>query len=106
MAGRAGSEHLKEFVDALLVANAEQAAYICGVLWEVTAEAEVAAAVQAADAVPALLHVISKNMGGAKSGKSKGAGAALRTGICIPDPHLALAREEQAAGTFRLHCLQ
>lgn len=30
-----GSEHLPELVSALLAASDEQAAYICGVLWEV-----------------------------------------------------------------------
>lgn len=67
----AGSGSITEFVQALLVANEEQSAYICGVLWEVTAEHEVASTIMQAGAIPALLHVISKNLGGVKSGKSE-----------------------------------
>lgn len=56
-------------VQALLTCGSEQAAYLCGILWEATAEAKVAAAAQAAGAVPALLHVISRNLLGCKMGE-------------------------------------
>ena len=42
-----------------------QAAYISGILWEVCAEMEVAEAVIKCGAVPALLHVCSKNLAAA-----------------------------------------
>ena len=48
-----------------------QAAYISGILWEVCAEMEVAEAVIKCSAVPALLHVCSKNLAAAVT-KSEG----------------------------------
>ena len=41
-------------------ANDEQAAYLCGVLWEVCAEKDVAAAVVACGGVPIMLHTASR----------------------------------------------
>eukprot|EP00798_Chlamydomonas_sp_ICE-L_P025468 gene25468-11127_t len=58
--GLLGSGSLQPFVSALHSSNAEQSAYICGILWEVCAEENVATAVEECGAVPALLHVASK----------------------------------------------
>ncbi|KAJ9506569.1 hypothetical protein QJQ45_019065 [Haematococcus lacustris] len=64
------SGSLAKLVAALRNASSEQAAFIAGILWEITADAHVAQLVLEADGVSALLHVISTNLGQSK-GKRK-----------------------------------
>ena len=60
-----------DLVKALLVAGEEQAAYVSGVVWDVSTERGVAEEMVAAGAVATLLHVVTKNFAGAKAGKSE-----------------------------------
>ncbi len=82
-----GTGTLPQVVEALLTCGSEQAAYLCGILWEATAEAKVAAAAQAAGAVPALLHVVSRNLLGCKMGERGswrgGGGGGPPRGPCV-----------------------
>ncbi|KAL6758293.1 armadillo-type protein [Haematococcus lacustris] len=64
------SGSLAKLVAALRNASSEQAAFIAGILWEITADANVAQLVLEAEGVSALLHVISTNLGQSK-GKRK-----------------------------------
>ncbi|KAG2484368.1 hypothetical protein HYH03_016784 [Edaphochlamys debaryana] len=62
---------LPALVQGLLTCGEEQAAFLTGILWEATAEAAVAEQAAAAGGVGALLHVVSKNLAGCKSGKAR-----------------------------------
>lgn len=70
-----GSGCLQGLIDALVTSSDSQAAYLCGILWEICSDASVALQVLKCGAVPALLHVLSKNLAGAlpKKGSKKGA---------------------------------
>ncbi|GFR49626.1 hypothetical protein Agub_g11698 [Astrephomene gubernaculifera] len=60
---------LPAVIRGLQTCGEEQAAYLTGILWEASAEGHVAEAAVAAGGVPALLHVISKNLPGCKFGR-------------------------------------
>ncbi len=60
-----GQDSLQVLVDALLCSGEAQAAYICGMLWEICSEQSIAKAAIDCGAVPALLHICSKNVAAA-----------------------------------------
>ncbi|KXZ53324.1 hypothetical protein GPECTOR_7g1218 [Gonium pectorale] len=71
---------LPAVISGLQTCGEEQAAYLCGVLWEATAEARVAEAAVAAGGVVSLLHVASRHLAGCRFGKPKAASAATKPG--------------------------
>lgn len=65
----AGTGTLPDIIRGLQTCGEEQAAFLTGIMWEITAETPVAEAAVAVGAVTTLLHVISRNLGLCKIGE-------------------------------------
>lgn len=100
------------FVSGLSTANDEQSAYLCGVLWEISADLEIADAVAQAGATPLLLKTIEQllpSLTGKKGRRPKAASKAAaaaggdkkkKKGGAVPPVSFAEAAVCNAAGAL------